>query len=199
MTPTYIRCLGAAFLIAISWSSAAQAVPIELQFAGTVSADNSFDAGDTVTVDVFANNGGTSLVSQTWYTFDITSETIQVGSYSASVSGFDPTNFGDFSTDSSGKLNFLDFITYLNGTDNSDTLSTFELALTGENPIWRAVDADNNTIYTISVDDPPEITNTAISLVASTPLPAALPLLAGGLGMIGFLARKRRKTSLHDD
>jgi hypothetical protein len=31
------------------------------------------------------------------------------------------------------------------------------------------------------------------SITAATPLPAALPLFAGGLGVLGFLARRRKK------
>jgi hypothetical protein len=32
--------------------------------------------------------------------------------------------------------------------------------------------------------------------VAATPLPAALPLFAGGLGMVGFLARRKKRKAL---
>lgn len=37
------------------------------------------------------------------------------------------------------------------------------------------------------------LTNFQVDLVAETPLPAALPLFAGGLGVIGLLARSREK------
>ena len=35
--------------------------------------------------------------------------------------------------------------------------------------------------------------NSTINLVAATPLPAALPLFAGGLGVIAWLARRRKR------
>jgi hypothetical protein len=31
--------------------------------------------------------------------------------------------------------------------------------------------------------------------VSATPIPAALPLFAGGLGMLGFLARRRKRAT----
>jgi hypothetical protein len=34
--------------------------------------------------------------------------------------------------------------------------------------------------------------------LATTPLPAALPLFAGGLGMVGFLARRKKRRPLSD-
>jgi hypothetical protein len=39
-------------------------------------------------------------------------------------------------------------------------------------------------------------TVTAASGVSTTPLPAALPLFAGGLGMIGFLSRRRKQKTI---
>lgn len=35
----------------------------------------------------------------------------------------------------------------------------------------------------------------AVTAVATTPLPAALPMFAGGLGLVGFLARRKRKAA----
>jgi hypothetical protein len=35
-----------------------------------------------------------------------------------------------------------------------------------------------------------------ILAVAATPIPAALPLFAGGLGLMGFLARRRKRNVL---
>ena len=37
--------------------------------------------------------------------------------------------------------------------------------------------------------------NANIPLVNATPLPATLPLLAGGLGLVGFLARRRKRNA----
>jgi hypothetical protein len=39
-------------------------------------------------------------------------------------------------------------------------------------------------------------TVTAASGVSTTPLPAALPLFAGGLGMIGFISRRRKQKTI---
>jgi hypothetical protein len=34
-----------------------------------------------------------------------------------------------------------------------------------------------------------------LGYLAATPLPAALPLFAGGLGMVGFLARRKKRNA----
>ena len=38
-----------------------------------------------------------------------------------------------------------------------------------------------------------QVSGTADALVSATPIPAALPLFAGGLGLMGFLARRRKR------
>jgi hypothetical protein len=87
-------------------NTAAQAFPVELSFSGTVTASPflppGVNVGNTITFDVFADNGGTSLISQTWTASQITSATIQAGTYSAATSG--PQGFvnGSFSTNPSG-------------------------------------------------------------------------------------------------
>jgi hypothetical protein len=42
-------------------------------------------------------------------------------------------------------------------------------------------------------DDPVQVGTWEVTVTAATPLPAALPLFAGGLGVIGFLAKRRKR------
>jgi hypothetical protein len=194
MSTVCTRGFAAALLIAIGWCSAAQAVPVELEFSGIVSGTNSVlpssvSLGDSITFDVFADNGGTSLDSQTWSVTNITSATIKAGSYSATTSGsFINPSFGSFSTNASGQLATLDFQGTQNGTDtNGNTILGYRML--NANDIWVAEPGLAESSF--GADSPPNINNTTISL--ATPLPAALPLFATGIGGLGLLGWRRKR------
>lgn len=189
--------LMAPLLIAFGWCGAVQAVPVELEYSGVVndSTTPGVSVGDTITFDVFADNGGASLNSQSWSWTNLTSATIEAGSYSATTSGPVSGGFGGFSTDASGQLITLYFGTIQNGTDTNGN-PTFAYYMDSSNDIWYASNNDFTSYTSFGALSPPNIDNTSISLVSSTPLPAALPLFAGGLGMIGLIAgRKKRKAA----
>ena len=182
-------------------STAAHAVPVELSFSGTVTSSPFLPPGATVgapiTWNVFADNGGTSLSSQTWTASQITSTAIQAGTYSATTSGPQITfpnfgmsisGFGSFSTDASGHLQFLQIRGDQNGSDSNGNSSFVYFMNAGPAPaIWFINPAQTQSI---SVGSPPSIENTTISQV---PLPAALPLFASGIGGLGLLGWRRKR------
>ena len=143
--------------------------------------------------DVFADNGGTSLDSQSWGAADVVSASIQAGSYSASTMGPATILFsGGFTTDVSGELATLSIGMFQYGTDtNLDP--KFVYYMDQLNDIWYAYNSDGNLVSSFGAVSPPDISNTTISLVSATPLPAALPLFAGGLGAMGLLGWRRKR------
>jgi hypothetical protein len=187
--------LGAALLMAIGWCGGAQAAPVELEFSGIVSDTTipGVSVGNTITFDVFADNGGAGLDSQSWNQGNITSATIQAGSYSATASGALLGGSGGFSTDASGNLVTLDFFMIQEGSDTNGN-PQFTYFMNASNDIWFACsDVLCTTNTSFGASSPPSIDNTTISLVSSTPLPAALPLLATGLGGLGLLGWRRKR------
>lgn len=87
------------------------------------------------------------------------------------------------------------------GAQNSENL-TFGF-ISALNPSFDFNPLANDTyIITVSLlgpdnEDLGSVSEEIIAGTGATPLPAALPLFAGGLGMVGFFARKRkRKTAL---
>ena len=191
MKSVHSRGLGFAFLLAFSWCGAAHAVPVELDFSGVVTNDSTMagaNGGDTITFKVIADNGGASLNSQTWSWSDLLSATIVAGSYSGATTGA-LSGFGSFATNASGQLATLNFGVLQSGTDSNGNTG-FQYYMDGGNPIW-GTDDNVNEIGSVPT---PNIENTTISLVSATPLPAALPLFASGLGALGlFAARRKRK------
>ena len=47
-----------------------------------------------------------------------------------------------------------------------------------------------------SLEEQPTLTSFAVTGVGSTPLPATLPLFAGGLGLMGLVARRRKRKTV---
>ncbi len=70
------------------------------------------------------------------------------------------------------------------GTNGPFTLVTLNVLLASSNTL-AFQGLFTNPDSTVFIDN--------ISAIASTPLPAALPLFAGGLGVMGWLARRRKR------
>ena len=63
----------------------------------------------------------------------------------------------------------------------------------GNTPMQFTLDTTGG--YAFYADGQQEAAGTITSSLATTPLPAALPLFAGGFGMVGFLARRRKRNA----
>ena len=198
MFKSIVGTLGCAVIAIAGWTSAAQAVPVMLTYSGVVREAALYgslvNVGDTVTFEVIADNGGNSLVSQSWQYNQIVSTTFSAGGLSANTSGLmlDNSN-GFFRTNASGVLSLLGFhgIQYGSDTLADSKFSYFMGSPTA--PVWQAVAGPGGFVV---VTDAPSAQNTTISFVSAVPLPAALPLLASGLGGLGLLGwRKKRRAS----
>ena len=186
--------LGTVLLIATGCCKPAEAAPVVLTFTGKVVAGIGTqwaNAGDPITFKVFADNGGTSLISQTWDVTDILSAKITAGSYSGTTSGpIDlPNSHGSFATDATGHLASLFIEGAQNGTDSNALTDKFFYFMNGfNNVIWGIPGA------AFGSDVAPVPSNTSIAL-APTPIPAALPLFAVALGGLGFVGWRRRRAA----
>lgn len=81
---------------------------------------------------------------------------------------------------------------FLNGFLVGTVASVSGQVFTAESIIGVTLLASNTIQFlgTVAADDTAFIDNVSVT---TTPLPAALPLFAGGLGMIGLLARRRKQ------
>jgi hypothetical protein len=59
-----------------------------------------------------------------------------------------------------------------------------ELVTNDQSSPWTDIEGIDNVVLSNSV--------------SQTPLPAALPLFAGGLGMVGFLARRKQRKAVSE-
>ncbi len=150
-----------------------------------------FDAGDTVTVSLLADNGGTSI-STVFTDNDFLGATITVGSYSAFWgAGTEYTSGGNtgvtrFSTDAGGNISgsstFYGSFSY-NGVDNFGATAYHYNG---------GVGTSGGTFISFA-DAYADAGNWSISEAApAVPLPAAMPLLLIGLGGLGFAARRKK-------
>ena len=88
------------------------------------------------------------------------------------------TPFGSGNPLTSGFLLNGSYVSFANANDNS-------LDLTG-------------TVFTFAEDGSadPQFYVSGLAFTSATPLPGALPLFAGGLGVVGFLARRKKQKVL---
>jgi hypothetical protein len=87
----------------------------------------------------------------------------------------------------------------LNGTSVSGLLALSETALGGGSTSYSIADlASLDGVVSGAFEEGavnPFATNDLEFPATATPLPAALPLFAGGLGFVGFLAKRRKKNA----
>jgi hypothetical protein len=113
-----------------------------------------------------------------------------VTSVIATVGGF-PVSLAPVGTVSNGSGGFNDNILYYNTPTPTEYFDTMGLGqLIGGNPTDIACGVGCFVIYTDTPSDLHAITSLTVS---QTPLPAALPLFAGGLGGLGLFGWRRKR------
>lgn len=174
--------------------SLAYSVPVTFTFSTTVgsSAISGVSASDVITVQVIADNGSASLVSQTWLATDVLSATASAGTYQATyITPF--YDFRDsFTTDASGLLSSVGFGDVDN--NNQDIFGTGGMVALGSDALR---DFYGNLAFFSGCAVPPGTgpnCSTDISLwsvtIAPVPLPPSLLLL--GSGLLGLVWGRRK-------
>ena len=177
-------------LCAIGPAFTASAIPVVFRWDVTVPVNGStfpeVQPGEVLEVLVFADNGGTDLLGQTWDNADINRTELAAGSYTGTITGV--TAFGDpvFETDGSG--NFTRTFPLYNNATGIDSLggpngitlqrNTLGTSAVGASLLWDfSLDGD--------LGDPAQWTATVV------PEPSTALLVLLGLSGLGAAERRR--------
>jgi hypothetical protein len=201
-------CGALGIFVSATTLGAAKAATATLLADGTYSTLNDLtriNDGGTVLefLDLTATQGLSPLSNLTTYQsagFSVATDT-QVG---ALFSAFGITyNFvpNDFVVLSAAPGSEAQFISHLGGTVAGNTASmgqfiapgfgSYFCISTGGCPLGSFVYNNNVNLFAGDVG----VTLVRTADIGATPLPAALPLFAGGLGLIGLLARRKKRTA----
>ena len=174
--------------------------------ASTLINNGSFETGDFTGWTTGGNFEDTEVVTGAFYEYS----GAQDGNYYAVLGPVDsPGTLSQAFTDTAGQL--LQFSYWFNAV--GDDPSEFSVSFDG-NTLQDLIDPSTSNVWThytfgvtatgsdnivFSFQDNPAymaLDNVSVSAVSATPLPAALPLFATGLGALGLLGwRRKRKAS----
>lgn len=180
-------------------ATSASAVPFSYRFDSTVIAGTTglpASPGDSASITVTLDNGGTSDLSQVWTGADLESVTFNINNGAAVVSFFSPfdgglsDDAGSFETDATGSLisaplEWFDEDISTDFTANVPVTPVLLWYINGFNPVLA--DDDDLSLYLSDVAGMRNPDNW--SRVTALPLPPTLPLLIVGLVGVVFLRR----------
>lgn len=174
-------------------SAAVYAAPFTLEFTGIVASSETpgISEGDTITLDLIADNGGSTSLSQTWNLADLQGFTIHAGTFTGTYSQVYPfPSTGNFVTDASGNIISVTFFGTSGSSQNSDN---FNASFVGDNVTGGASFEDSLSRDTDIVggtwNTPSQWSVQGAD--ASAPEPSTIGLFAAGL--VGLAALKRKK------
>ncbi len=184
--------IGVAIGFAISTGSA-QAAVYDFTFTDQIATATTpgIAVGDPFVVHLFADNGGSSLVSQTWVVGDTMGFTIDAGTYHASYSQVWTGGF-DLRTDASGNVSVANFYGTEPTSSNTDNFGSWIADTVFGDGSFTDYNGNTNTILAGSFTNPSAWT-VAAAVPGTTPIPASLPLFVTGLGGLGLLSRYRKR------
>jgi hypothetical protein len=172
----------------------ANAAVYDFKFTDTISFANTpgVAVGDTFTLHLFADNGGSSLISQTWNYADLQGFTIQAGSYHASYSKvFESPATGNFQTDALGQVSAVQFYGTSNASNNTDNFGSWAGDVVFGNASFNDFLGRSNGIAANTFTTPGEWTVSA-AVGAPAPIPGAGLASLAAMAIGAFRARKRR-------
>lgn len=169
----------------------APAIPFQFTYRGTTDLTliPGTNAGDPVVITVLADNGGSSVLSQSWNYDDLLYATLATGTYQATygaplISNLDPS----FRTDASGTLNRVEFLGGVIGV-NSDNFGTGGDILLLDDLI---IDYHGNPAFlSDALSSPDRLRFWTGPTAAPIPEPATFGLLSLGLLAGAAVARRR--------
>jgi hypothetical protein len=175
-----IRRIGLAAALVLSVAaysaSAASAATVTYTFvdaSATFGSQGTSDFSGTFGWDSDPGAGYVTFANITVTGFDAGTYTYLANSGGTHASGF------EFAVSSTSSSNAFDlYFNYFDGVSND--------------PINNAYYGTEGNVSASNIDS----SVAGYATPSATPLPAALPLFAGGLGMVGFLARRRKRNAL---
>ena len=196
------RLAGASALALFAFASAASALPVEMTWTTTITLDEldrnagvSQGPGEAIAVTLTFDNGGDTLASQVWDVDDFVLYRIEGASGWSAEMG--PTGLeadGVVATDAGGMLISMPEIAGSGVFDASWTDEYYGAwFIEGGNYIIGSGSYGMHVADVASNMDPDAWTLSFAGAGAEAPVPAALPLLAGGIAALAGLGRARWK------